>query len=113
MRKIITFVLIITLVIVNVNLIKGSYDSAEKLKQIDIQDDKVKGLQDQNLSLKADLKKSDSQFYIEQQARDKLGFSKSGETTVILQDQNISKSGVAKSEKPKTNLEKWLELIRN
>ena len=114
MRKVVTFIVVIVLVLINLNLIKGSYDSAEKLKQINLQESKVKGLQDKNISLKNQLSETNSTFYLEKQARDKLGFSKNGETTVVIEDQSLEKnSEIKKEEKAKSNVEKWIELVRN
>lgn len=114
MRKIVTFIVIAVLLAVNFNLLKGSYESAQKLKEVSAQEDKVKALENKNLFLKDQLKETDSGFYIEQQARDKLGFSKTGETTVIVENQAISfVEDTQKVEKNKSNLEKWVELIKN
>lgn len=114
MRKIITFILIGILAIFNFNLIKGSFESSQKLTQISAEQGKIKSLQVQNLSLKNQLKETDTSFYIEEQARNKLGYSKVGETTVVVADQNLETARSSnRTNSPKSNWQAWLDLIKN
>ena len=112
MRKLLSLIIIGLLIIINFNLLKSSYESQNKLKQVNSQEEKIKQLQKTNSDLKTQLKKRDSDYYIEEQARNLLDYGKPGETTIVIADQNFSEAQKTKTEDKKSNFQKWLELLR-
>ena len=113
MRKAASVLVIITLVVLNFNLLKSSLSSANKLADINKESLKLLTLEKQNQNLKDQLTERGSQFFIEQEARNKLGFGKSGETTIVVENQVLSSTQANKDNKTIVNWEKWLNLFRN
>ena len=113
MRKAASVLVIITLVVLNFNLLKSSLSSANKLADINKESLKLLTLEKQNQNLKDQLTERGSQFFIEQEARNKLGFGKSGETTIVVENQVLSSTQANKDNKTIANWEKWLNLFRN
>jgi cell division protein FtsB len=113
MRKLISLIIIALLLIVNFNLIQSIFSSSEKLSEVNKIEDRVKDLEDENKKLKATLEERDSNFYIEKEARNKLGFGKEGETTIVVSQNLLEQEKVSKNLTGKSNFEKWLELITN
>lgn len=98
--------------ILNLNFIKGSYQSYDKLSEINQEQEKVKELQLKNSDLKQELQSRDSIYFIEQEARNRLGFSKPGETTIVIESNQIENASREEVEKQKSNLQSWLDLVR-
>lgn len=113
MRRIISLIFIGLLVVINFNLIRNSLDSSEKLEEINREQEQVKEVEKQNQQLRIELKKRESAFFIEQEARDKLDYGKSGETAIILEEQYLSEGKEENPAKSESNFQKWLNLIRN
>ena|SRR3990167_10804347 len=113
MRKLITLVFVGILLTLNLNFIRGSYQSFQKLSEINREQEKVKGLEVKNSDLKLELQKRDSTYFIEQEARNRLGYSRPGETNIIIESSEIGLSTQDKQEKQKTNLQSWLDLVTN
>jgi len=111
MRKLISLVVIGLLLIINFNLLKSSYESANKLEQLSKEEEKVKELEQTNKSLKEELEKRNSPFFVEQEARNRLGYSKPGESIVVVEDSVINETRKQESAN-QSNLQKWLELLR-
>jgi cell division protein FtsB len=99
-------------VVLNFNLLKSSYESQKKLEQVSTQEDKVKDLEETNLNLKEELSKRDSPYFIEQEARNQLGYGKPGETTIVIQDQSLGAGGVKEEKQVKSNFLQWVELLK-
>ncbi len=113
MRKLVSVLIIGFLIIINFNLIQGSLTSSQKLSGVNKIEDKIEDLEKENKSLRAELEKANSSFYVEKEARDKLGFGKLGETTIVVAEQLKDQGADVSEEKNKSNLEKWFELILN
>ena len=113
MRKLITFVVIGVLILLNLNFIQGSYQSFQKLVEVNKEQSKVKDLQAKNSDLKQELQKRDSTYFIEQEARNRLGYTRSGETTIVIESSEIGAENKEKEQKQKTNLQSWLDLVTN
>lgn len=113
MRKFLTLGFVGILLLLNVNFIQGSFQSYQKLSEINKEQLKVDELQFKNEQLKAELKNRDSTYFIEQEARNRLGFNRPGETTIVIESSEISQAAREKQEKQKNNLENWLDLVRN
>ncbi len=113
MRKLITFVFIGVLVLLNLNFIQGSYQSFQKLAEVNKEQSKVKELETKNSDLKQELQQRDSTYFIEQEARNRLGYTRSGETTIVIESSEIGVADKEKEQKQKTNLQSWLDLVTN
>src|SRR3990172_956603 len=109
MRKLITFVLIGILLLLNLDFIRGSYQSFQKLSEINKEQSKVKDLQVKNSNLKRELQERDSTYFIEQEARNRLGYSRPGETNIIVESSEIRQASQEKQTKQKSNLQSWLD----
>jgi cell division protein FtsB len=112
MRKFITLIIIGILLLLNLNFIQGSYQSFQKLSEINDEHLKVKELEAKNTELKEELKDHDSTYFIEQEARNRLGFSRPGETTIVIESSEITEAAHENIEKQKSNLQSWLELVK-
>lgn len=112
-RKIITIlaVLLILLVAYNlVNQILRAFKASDRLSSVA---EKVYSLEAQNKELKKKLEEIKLPRFIEQQARDKLGLSKKGETIVIIPEQKLKEVlGVSQSAQIRfSNWQGWLKLF--
>jgi len=82
-----------------------------KLGSVSQEEEKVRELEKINLNLKEELKRRDSSLFIEQEARNRLGLGKPGETAIIVEEAGISKAQ-KQDQQAKTNFQKWVELFR-
>jgi cell division protein FtsB len=113
MRKFLTLVFIGILLLLNYNFIQGSYSSFQKLSEINQEQVKVEELEFKNAQLKEELKSRDSTYFLEQEARDRLGYARPGETTIVVDSSEIAVAGQKSVEKQKSNLQSWLDLVTN
>jgi len=113
MRKIVSLIIIGVLLVLNFNLVQDSLSSSQKLSEVSKVEDRIKNLEAENQELKSELTFRDSSFFVEKEARDKLGFGKPGETTIVVANQLINQTKQDAEEKNKSNLAKWFDLIRN
>ena len=110
-RRILSVLVIGILLVINFNLLKSSYESATKLSQINGDQDKIKELEKVNVDLKSQLKETDSTFFVEKEARDKLGLGKQGEVAVVVEGAT-DKSTSKEESQPLSNFQKWLKLLK-
>jgi cell division protein FtsB len=112
MKKIIFIIIIITLLLIINDLTHSIWNIWQK-KDVISQAQKTLNIEKQeNQRLKAALSYSQTQEFMEKQARNKLFMSKQGEQKVlILKDQENSSSLADKNNDP--NWKKWLELFFN
>ncbi len=113
MRRIVSFLIIGFFLLINFNLVQSSLSSSKKLAEVSKVGDRIKDLEAENKDLKADLAERDSSYFVEKEARNKLGYGKAGETTIVVANQLIMEAKNQNELKNKSNLEKWLDLIRN
>ncbi len=68
----------------------------------------------ENTQLKKELAQTQTQEFIEKEARDKLNMQLPGETVIIMPESELRIGGEegVKEEKPKANWEKWWELFK-
>lgn len=88
-RKVIPILIILVILLVAYNLINqilGAFKSGERLS---VAADAVYKLESKNRELKNQLAQIKSPAFIEQQARNKLGLSKKGETVVIIPEEKL------------------------
>lgn len=94
------------------NLAQGSYESFYKLSQVTNNQGDLKSLQIKNNDLKKKLSDSQTDFYLEKEARDKLGYGRAGETIIVLKESDLTDNKSAKEEAESSNIEKWLKLLK-
>lgn len=112
MRKLLSIIVILVLIFTTINLAKGSYDSYKKLKEVNSGQGDLNSLRLKNDELKKELSQKQSDFALEKEARDKLGYGKAGETAIVVHDVNLSSKVNNSMQKQKSNLQKWLELLK-
>lgn len=112
MRKFLTLTFIGFLLILNLNFVQGSFNSYQKLSEISKEQVKVKDLEEKNSDLKRELELRNSTYFIEQEARNRLGYSRAGETSIIIEGSVIKQAGDKRQEEQRNNIESWLDLIR-
>lgn len=113
MRKLITLIFVGFLLLLNLNFVRGSYQSYEKLSEINKEDSKVTDLEEKSIELKKELQSRDSTYFIEQEARNRLGYTRPGETIIVIESSEIAKAGQESEREQKSNLKDWLKLVTN
>lgn len=78
---------------------------------------KIEKSEAENQKLADQLKITESEEFMEKQLRDKLGLAKEGETILVLPEPEIVKKlspqiPIEEEIKPKSNLQKWVDLFR-
>lgn len=89
LKKLIYGVLILIALIIAYNLLRQIIQAVKSSDRLSEATEAVYKLQAKNKELKKKLVESQSEDFIESQARDKLGLSKKGETVVIIPEQTI------------------------
>lgn len=112
MRKLLTFIVMFFLLALIVNSVRASLESYQKLHELSSGKDQLDKLKVKNSELKQELTEKQSDFFVEQEARNRLGLEKTGETIIVLQDEKIGASVKAVDQKEKSNLQKWLDLLK-
>ena len=85
------YIVIVFAILFLISLIRSLIKITGSKKQIDEARGRVEKLQSENESLKNKLVLSQSEAFIEQQLRDKLGLAKEGEIVVVLPESSILK----------------------
>lgn len=107
--KVILVILVVLLVVYNlINQIIGAFKSSDRLSEAV---EKVYNLEAKNKELKEKLAQIKSSAFIEKQARDKLGFSKQGETVIIIPEQKL-KEILGASQSAQIRLPNWLGWLK-
>lgn len=91
MKKIVTFLIFIVFLFLAYGLIHQIWSAFQAEKRLSSEFEKLSGLQVKNQELKKMLSQAKSVDFLEQQARDKLGLSKEGETVFIIPQDKIDK----------------------
>ena len=97
-RKIILGAVILVVLVVTYNLLVQINDAVKSGERLSEQADVVYKLEAKNRELKSKLSQIQSPQFIEEQARNKLGLSKAGETIVIIPEEKLKQVlGVSES----------------
>jgi len=102
------------IIVICYSLIKQVVDSLQSGSRVDTETEKLLSLQKQNSELKSKLQQVNSPEFIESQARDRLNFSREGETVVIISQDEINKvlsTMLEKKEEVVPNYQGWLRLF--
>jgi len=110
------FFLVVGLVL-SFSLIRNTLNFYKSGEKIDKVKEQIGELEEANRELEEKLDWVKSQEYIERESRDKLGLAKEGEIVVVLPDEEIlrklapERQEKTKSELPKSNWQRWLNLF--
>lgn len=105
------FMILISSLFKSVSRIKVGNAVIEKTKA------KIEKSEAENQKLADQLKITESEEFMEKQLRDKLGLAKEGEIILVLPEPDIVKKlspqlPIDEEAKPKSNLQKWVELFK-
>lgn len=89
-RKIAMGAIILIVLLIGYNLIVRIMDALRSGERLSQAADKVYQLEGKNKQLKQKLKEVQSGEFIEEQARNKLGLGKAGETVVIIPEEKLN-----------------------
>ena len=112
MRKVLTFAVIAALLLINYNLIKASFETSQKLSEIGKEEAAVRELEEKNKKLKEELENRSSDYFVEQEARNRLGYGREGETSIVIESSEIEKAAAEQIAQQKSNIQKWIDLVR-
>lgn len=112
MRKLLTFIIAGFLLVLIFNSVKASFESYQKLEELGGGKDQLNNLQVKNKQLKQELTNKQTDFFVEQEARNRLGLQKTGDTIIILQDQSSNSIEKKVNQTQESNLQKWLKLLK-
>lgn len=113
MTKKLGFLLLIFLTILFAyNLIGQIFNTLKSGERLDQVVQKLHQLEVKNRELKKRLEEVKSPEFLEQQARDKLGLAKEGETVVIIPQEKIDQILGASRDKEEGKLPNWLGWLR-
>ena len=106
-RKIALGAIILIIFLIAYNLIVQIMDALRSGERLSGAADKAYLLEVKNKQLKQKLQETQSSEFIEQQARNKLGLSKKGETVVIIPEEKL-KLVMGASQSAEVRLSNWL-----
>jgi len=111
-KKIALGVILLVSLIVAYNLINQIINSTKSGDRLSQAADTVYKLETKNKELKIKLTQIQSPDFIEQQARDKLGLGKPGETVVIIPEEKLKEVMGASQSAQQVRLPNWLGWLR-
>lgn len=108
--SLVVFVILASSLVKSVKRIRIGDDVIEKTKV------KIEKTEEENKKLSEQLQITQSEEFMEKQLRDKMGLAKEGEILLVLPEASIVKKlspqiPDEEETKPKTNLQKWMELF--
>lgn len=110
-KKIAIGAVILVVVFITFNLIKQIMDALNVSKRLDEAAERVYQAEIKNKELKKKLSEIKSPQFVEEEARNKLGLAKKGETIVIIPDEKI-KEILGSTESAEPRLPNWLGWLR-
>lgn len=110
MKTFLRFIVVIALLAIVVGVGRSVYNQTLKFQEIYKAEGKVGELQKENKRLKIALEEGRGSFFLEKQARDKLGFQKPGDVLyVITQKDKLLEE--EQKEKKLANWQVWVSLL--
>ena len=115
-NKYLSLVFIVFIVLLSFSFVGNARKIKRANNLLEEKKEKLNKLREENSKLLQRLERVDSEAYIEEQLRDKLGFVKKGETVVILPEDEILR-GLAPKRTfeeevlPDPNWKRWLKLF--
>ena len=115
-NKYLSLVFIVFIVLLSFSFVGNARKIKRANNLLEEKKEKLNKLREENSKLLQRLERVDSEAYIEEQLRDKLGFVKEGETVVILPEDEILRSLAPKRTfeeevLPDPNWKRWLKLF--
>jgi|SRR3989344_3615613 len=89
LKKIGLGIVVLIVLVIGYNLINQISDAVKSSERLSLEAGNLSQLQEQNSDLKEKLAQIQTPEFIEQQARNKLGLVKEGETVVVIPDEKI------------------------
>ncbi len=106
-KKIGLILIILTVLIVAYKLILQIFDALKSGDRLGAKENIVYNLEAENKKLKDKLSEAESPEFIEQEARNKLGLAKFGETIVIIPDEKLKQVLEASNSAKEVRLPNW------
>lgn len=105
MRKVISVVIIVSLLFTASALTKNIWDSYKKVQSLEEIRKKEQSLRKETKDLKKELEDRKSSDFVEREARNKLGLSRPGESIYVVEQETADEAPVEENEN--TNLSNW------
>ncbi|MDD5415390.1 MAG: septum formation initiator family protein [Candidatus Daviesbacteria bacterium] len=106
-RKITSGLIILVVLFIVYNLVNQIIEVTRSGERLSEAADAVYKLEVKNKQLKSELAQIQSQEFIEEEIRDKLGFSRKGETVVVIPEEKL-KAVLGASQSAQVRLPNWL-----
>ena len=110
MKKTAQILIIVLLIASSITLTKNIHGQFSRFNEIYQAEREVRQLTQKENDLNKELAQVKSPFNLEKEARDKLGYQKTGEVLFVLPEQAILEEK-AKEESKKKNWEEWRDLV--
>lgn len=82
-KRVFVFLITILGIYLGFNLVRGAWESYQNAGRLLEAEERLKRAQEENQKLKDDMVFKSSPYFVEKEARDRLGLAKSGETVII------------------------------
>ncbi|MDD5147409.1 MAG: septum formation initiator family protein [Candidatus Daviesbacteria bacterium] len=110
-RKITSGLIILVILFIVYNLVNQIIEATRSGERLSEAADVVYKLEAKNKQLKSELAQIQSQEFIEEEIRDKLGFSRKGETVVVIPEEKL-KAVLGASQAASVRLPNWLGWLK-
>lgn len=107
-KKIGIILAILIAILVSVNLIGQIFEATKSSDRLSQEAEELYKLQEENKQLKKRLSETQSEQFLEEQARNKLGLVKKGETLVVIAEEKIREVLGATQSAQELRLPNWL-----
>lgn len=116
-KKFAHYILILILLVLCLSLLRNISRILSANSRLNEAREVLRKLDDEHADLEKEVTNASSQFFVEKQARDKLGLAKEGETVLVLPDDEVLKklsprlNNTEEINLPEPNWKKWLKLF--
>ena len=116
LKDYLNYIIVFVCLLLLVSLIRNAFKIKKANEKILEAEQSVEKLKAESGELEEKVKKFKSDYFVEQQLRDKLGFAKEGETIVVLPEDGVLKKlapsrEVEEEVLPDPNWKKWIRLF--
>lgn len=116
LNKLAGYAIWILIIILSLSLVQNLGNSGRIKANIEAEEAKLRKMQDDNARLMKEIAETQSQDFIEKQIRDKLGLVQSGESIVVLPDEETLRKlapqiSTDADTLPDPNWKRWLKLF--
>lgn len=112
LKKALTLGIILVSIVIAYNLLTQIFNALKSEERLSDATQSLYNLEVKNKQLKQKLEKISSNEFIEEQARNKLGLGKKGETVVIIPDERLNQILGASESAQEKRLPNWLGWFR-